>query len=64
MTDAEATIRNSLLIGLSKREQVTGLRADISGAIVDDLMAAIFDAHVRWAIRAYVDELDHSADSH
>jgi hypothetical protein len=63
MSNAEATIKSSIIAGLSEHAHLSGIRADVVGRLpteqlVADLINALFDGRVRWALRAYADELD------
>jgi hypothetical protein len=63
MTNAEATIRSSLIAGLAEHAHLSGIRIDMAGSLpteqlISDLIDALFHPSVRWAVREYVDELD------
>ena len=62
MTDAEATIRSAIINGLGMHCEETGLRlGKTTDMLTEDLVKAIFDAPVRWAVVSYAGECDDAA---
>ena len=57
-SDARATLESSIITGLSKRANLTGLTIDKADVLVPDLIEAIFHPSVRWAVPAYLKELE------
>jgi hypothetical protein len=63
MTDAEATIRASLMIGLSEHADLSGIDAEMAGKLstdqlISDLIQAICHPSVRWALREYLEQIE------
>lgn len=57
MTNARATVRTAVILGIMKHCEQTGLRmGDMTDMLIEDLIQAIFDEPVRWAVVSYVDE--------
>jgi hypothetical protein len=59
MTDAKATVRSAVIEGITKHCLETGLRMGATtDLLIEDLIKAVFDKPVRWAVIAYADECD------
>jgi hypothetical protein len=61
MTDARATLEHSIITGLSRRADLTGVTITDADVLVPDLIDAIFHPSVRWAVPAYLKELEGGA---
>jgi|HubBroStandDraft_6_1064221.scaffolds.fasta_scaffold00550_19 hypothetical protein len=55
-SDARATLEHSVITGLSKRADLTGVTITDAEVMVPDLIEAIFHPSVRWAVAAYLKE--------
>lgn len=58
MTNAEATIRSSIISGLSHNAHITKASATHSEMQTKDIMDAIFHPSVRWSVQEYLNELE------
>lgn len=56
-TDAEATVRSSIVDGIAMTGVHPGPQLD---AMIDSIMKSLFDRSVRWSVREYADECEAS----
>jgi len=60
MTDAEATVRSSILNGLLEEPAVAAVISPegVPERVVTAMLEAVFAAPVRWSVKCYAEELD------
>lgn len=58
-SDARATVEAAILDGLIRNADQRGTVAHDLEGVVQDVLHAIFEPDVRWALPAYLDELGH-----
>lgn len=57
MTDAEAMVRTAIIRGLATHYEQTGLQTSKAvDMLIENLMRAVFDGPVRWAVIRYARE--------
>lgn len=57
-SDARATLESSIITGLSEHAHLTGANIEYAHIQVPDILDALFDLSVRWAVREYLEELE------
>jgi len=58
MSDADATIRHSILYGITKNCHLTGLIVSDPYKLVEDIKNSIFSNTTRWAVEEYLKEIN------
>lgn len=58
MSNARATIRGSIINGLSRNAHITGSSATYTEIQTKDIIDALFHPSVRWSIKKYLEELE------